>query len=320
MKTTICSTFAILIAFALPTASLAEGGGSNIPTFTLKVKGHACHGANIFNSELLSDYVNTQSFLPPDVFAFWNGFMLPEVGVFNSDPDATDGSTIDANTPLDSVMATIALPGYSALAPGFDPASLNVPIHDAFIEADAVTSARARLPVATLDVSKLEPVRNVVMQDPITLEQWNSVRGDVRLGCYADGSGFASIDARNLIPHLAYTTWQVFAVTDDQSAVLGPIVGYPLGGAPNYLVADEKGRARYSRQLNYCPLDTDENPLMYIALLAHWDHGLYGATPDGFGNGWPAGPVAADHLCFPTGNHLLEAVSGDDEDSDSDSD
>ena len=76
-----------------------------------------------------------------------------------------------------------------------------------------------------------------------------------------------------------------------------------MGGFPNDVVSDSLGRAKLVRMLNYCPLDL-ENPLVFISLLAHFDHVLYGATPDGFGNDWAGGLVGAGHLYFETGNHL----------------
>jgi len=71
----------------------AEKLPSPAPTVTaataataLVVQGRACHGANVSNNESISDYANTQSFLPPDVFAFWNAFKMEEIGVVDNDP------------------------------------------------------------------------------------------------------------------------------------------------------------------------------------------------------------------------------------------
>ena len=106
---------------------------------------------------------------------------------------------------------------------------------------------------------------------------------------------------------MPYTAWEVFAINTLPIPPL-PAIGGPLGGVPNVIVPDEKGHATYVRDLHYCPLDTDTNPLMYIAILMHSDQMVYGAYFDqgGLNDGaaLPIGTVSADHLCIPVGNSL----------------
>ncbi|MDQ3831486.1 MAG: hypothetical protein M3361_19750, partial [Candidatus Tectomicrobia bacterium] len=180
----------------------------------------------------------------------------------------------------------------------------NVPIHEAFTIVDFAGTLGQLPPVG--GVHKFVTGRN--REEPVTLAEWNSATGTVELQCRADGTGRVRIEARDLLPHYAYTAWQVFAVTDNPLPFPfpTPIAPAPLSGVPAIIVADAQGNAIYERNLSYCPLDR-ENPLMYIALYVHWDHRLYGAVPEQSFLGLPTGLVGADHLCFPTGNHLLEA-------------
>lgn len=283
---------------------------------SLKVDGHACHGANYFNGSVLSDYANAAAFLPPDVLAFWSNFLAPEVGVLNTAPGATNALPVTSATPLDSVMATLDLfqLGFGVAAP--DPAQVNIPIHDAFTQIDFAGN-RDQVPVASPAEHKFTLARNEVWAEPITLEEWNMANGKVTLKCHADGTGSVRIKAKKLIPLATYTVWQVFAVTEGvadptapnlvSDASGTPMLAFgPMGGVPNSLIADAKGRAEYRRDLSYCPLDL-EDPLMYIALYAHWDHAVYGTFPEQGLAGLPTGVVGGDHLCFPTGDYLLDA-------------
>ena len=334
-----------LALILLVTPPVSAGDGQNL-TQTLEVPGLACQGANYFNGGTLSDYANTADFLPPAAFDFWSNLAVPEVGVHV--PGGLDGVPVTADTPPESSMATFLIPGLPQEFFDQQPERFNVPIHEAhlwhglsplFAPDGGPEDNRIQLPLADSAVHKFTQVRNGLSREPITLEQWNRATGSVELGCYNDGTGFVRVRARNLVPNTPYTAWQVFAVTDPPDSAFpasGPFLAFgPLGGAPNALVSNARGRARYERQLSYCPIET-ENPLMYIALFIHWDYALYGASAEGsfladitlgangeleFGaEGYPAGLIGSDHLCFPTGNHLLEAVEVDDDDSDSNSD
>ena len=73
------------------------------------------------------------------------------------------------------------------------------------------------------------------------------------------------------------------------------------------LLADEDGEGKFHSTLTYCPLDLT-NPLMYIALLYHWDHALYGATPQtALVPETATGLIASNHLFFRTGDYLVGA-------------
>jgi len=99
--------------------------------------------------------------------------MMVEIGVVDDSPTATNAQVITASTPLDSLMGTYIMPGYTTET-NYDP---------------------GRLP--------------------------------------APGSP--------------------------------PIAGRALGGVPNYMVADNLGRATMIRLLNYCPLEVSNPLMLYFA-------------------------------------------------------
>ena len=319
----ILTLLAAVTSFGASTV-LANGVGKS-----LVLKGQVCQGANYYNGEPITDYANTESFLPPDVFAFWNNFAVPEVGVMHpTDPNAKS-EFVTADTPLDYIMATIDPGGGFGIVP-VPEELLNIPINEAHVLAgpplnpfDVHSNGQTRrfqIPGASESQNSVDLVRNKIWEDPITLERWNKATGTARYSCDAKGNGYVRIRARNLIPGVPYTVWEVFAINNrdivtnqpflnlpPQISFESPIAAAPFGGIPNTVVADSRGSAVYERELNYCPLDTDNNPLMYNAFFLHWDNNVYGAWFDQSGVGFPIGVVAGDHLCFPVGNHLLEA-------------
>ncbi len=300
----------LVLALSVGGLSVVSTPGGGVPTSaTLIVEGCPCHGGNSFNNAPLTDYANAAPFLPAAVLSWWSTFHVEEVGVVDPDPLAIDSTVIDASTPLDSVIATHLPPIFADPQVLIDrPEMFNIPIHESYVVVNGLSGERDQLPAATPGLDKLALVRQ--RAEPVTLGEWNEANGHVRLTCFADGTGRVRITARNLTPHVVYTVWQVFAVTDPLPPGFPPISASPMGGAPHYFVPNKHGRAVYERDLHYCPLDTDTTPLMYISLFQHWDHSLYGTSPDGSWQGFPFGLVAADHLCFPTGDFLLDAEHG----------
>lgn len=286
------------------------------------VVGQPCHGANIFNGEQIASFEGLVDVLGGATsfpYLFWSNFALTEIGVLN--PGGTDAALIDATTPLDAVMATkfdVGGPGgaFADLDPEIQ-ARYNVPIHQAHQIADFSGNREQVVGTNTNNPSKLVVQSN--SNTPVTLEQWNSVQGEIKFNCFSDGTGDAYVEAKNLIPNGIYTVWALFAVTNPPAdfvpqfpaANFGvdlPVAFQGLGGAPMTIVADNNGKAEWFRDLNFCPLEL-ENPLMYNALLYHWDNSLYGAMPQTpFLAETATGLVASDHLYFNTGEALLDVV------------
>lgn len=275
------------------------------------IAGTVCHGANTFNDQQVATWDELRASWGPDVPQatkdFWNQpYAFREVGV----QGVSGALGIDENTPLDSIMvnflspetlAFLAAVGWQAAdGPGVD----NRPIHDPLAWVSN-TLDRGSLPAAHTSVPKYIPVRNTT--EPITLRQWNSARGTLRLTCHADGSGHAEFRGQNFLPRRPHTFWAIHAATTIESMTArgGPLLFWALGGLPAAAIADEQGNLNLDRDLHYCPLDL-EDPFMYLGVYPHWDGSVWGNQPntylfDGFG----AGNAASIQLCVSVGEHLL---------------
>jgi len=156
---------------------------------SLVVKAQVCHGANYVNGGQVSDYANTESFLSPGAFAFWQQFLFPDVGVIY-DGTLGAGVVVTPAAPPNSIMSTI-----SKLPPRFDSPQIPFtepppgrPIHNPKLLTDTAGN-RGQIPLGS-ETSKLIPYRNdKLMGEPITLERWNKARGLVRMSCNKDGTG-----------------------------------------------------------------------------------------------------------------------------------
>lgn len=288
---------ALLTSISLTRIGAAEANAPSSRTRrVLALDGVNAHGANYFNGQVLSQYHNAAPFLSPGARAFWRSFFVVEVGAKDPSSGATNGAVITPSTPRETLMATID----SGLAP-LNARFLNNPIHDTPIISDLVTSARTYLPLPGPRTSKFDPVRNPRIQAPVTVAEWERAQGRIRLSCANDGTGDVKIRASGLLPGMPYTVWAVFAT--DAPTAFGYVTGNPLGGVPNILIPNDRGRANFQRKLAFCPLETHE-PLMYVALFVHWDGAVYGAIPDDIGNGFPIGVVGGDQLLFLVGDNL----------------
>ncbi|MGH2371665.1 MAG: hypothetical protein ACRDI2_26130, partial [Chloroflexota bacterium] len=87
----------------------------------------------------------------------------------------------------------------------------------------------------------------------------------------------------------------VFSVPNPNSSgpprTLAPVA---LGGVPNVLVADPRGRAEFTRTLGFCPLT--EAALKFIDISYHSDGAVAGGLPV---VGLPSGVVTHTHIAFP---------------------
>jgi hypothetical protein len=130
--------------------------------------------------------------------------------------------------------------------------------------------------------------------EPTTLGQWLAVNGRARIRCSEAGATI-TIRLREAIPNGVYTVWGIFAV-DNPNPNGPPLTLLPaaIGGVPNVLVADDRGRAEFTRTLGFCPLT--ETALKFIDISYHSDSSIYGATPS---STFPGGVVSHPHLAFP---------------------
>jgi hypothetical protein len=278
---------------------------------TRTIAGTPCHGANVFNGQQVATWDDLRASWGPDVPQatkdFWNQpFAFREVGVQGS----SGALGIDANTPLDSIMvnylspenlAFLAIAGWPAAT---GPDVENRPIHDPLTWVNNSLD-RGGLPAAHPSVPKYIPVRNTTK--PVTLRQWNSARGTLRLTCYADGTGHADFRGQNFLPRRPHTFWAIHAATTAQSlAARGPLLFWALGGVPASAIADDQGNLHLERDLHYCPLDLDD-PFMYLGVYPHWDGSVWGNQPNTFlFDGFGPGNSASIQLCLPVGEHLLD--------------
>jgi hypothetical protein len=126
----------------------------------------------------------------------------------------------------------------------------------------------------------------------ITLGDWRKAKGWVKVKCFRDGTANVKMWYWNMIPNGLYTAWQTMG-TDS-----GGLTAVPLGGAPNVMVPDSKGRVFWERDLNACPFDTQPGtkPVLLYEIAYHSDALIYGGIPDSAPEGLPFGLQTNTHL------------------------
>lgn len=180
-------------------------------------------------------------------------------------------------SPSDTLLATIIDP-FWFLVTGIPPAEVadqdNVPLRDSLVAVDAFGGTEA-LP-DLFEGTQLEFTR-ALSNGPITLGNWLAARGQMQIHCNPNGSS-VRINFHDLIPNGLYSVWAGFETRFGGNPFLG--IG-PLGGVPNAFVADSKGKARFERVLNFCPIDLapGEVPLVVVDVVFHANQSLYGARP-----------------------------------------
>lgn len=259
-------------------------------------------------------------FLLPKPFPPTTGFSF--LGEYDPVPGAVDAIPLnDSNCVSETVLATTTNPDFQGFF-GFPDADIrlkNIPLRDVPVLA-GLDGSRAQLPAqGDVPPNPLPPVRSKP-DYPITLGHWSSVRGKLKLRCHDDGTTSVKVELHSLIPNGMYTLfgiWKTKAPGTDNTTFL-PVA---FGGFPNAVVADEKGKGKFKRELNYCPLDQtpDGSVLMFVDLAYHADsnpHGGFPFTPLGtstfidnngetFESTRPAGIVTFVQAAFPiTVSHL----------------
>ncbi|MGH8549254.1 MAG: hypothetical protein ACRERU_11780 [Methylococcales bacterium] len=182
----------------------------------------------------------------------------------------------------DIVLATDTDPGFLAAIglADVDPRVKNIPLRQNFV-ITGLDGSRSMVPsLDQVPGNALPPTRSNP-NDPITLGQWLSTRGVMRIRCGAGGQNIVQAVFSNLIPNGVYTMWGVWNTTPP-GAPSARIVPVPLGGIPNALVPDRRGNASFFRELASCPIDVtdDGSILMFITLAYHSDSDLNGAVPE----------------------------------------
>ncbi len=219
-----------------------------------------------------------------------------ELAVYN--PDAEEPLPLTSDTDESAVLASFVDPGAVALF-GYDPSMVdkslnNVPLQKVktLVSGDNVT--REELP----DIFESEPLSQSIAApgNPITLGDWMKARGYAVIRCGFNNTGHVRLMMRNLIPNRLYTVWGAVVNSD------GRISNPPLGGAPSAFVTNDRGRANFIRELNFCPLDVVDEvnaQLMFIAVILHSDHMAYGAVFGLDELGFFGGSHSHDHMAFP---------------------
>jgi hypothetical protein len=124
------------------------------------------------------------------------------------------------------------------------------------------------------------PLTNSKPSKALTLDEFRDVDGNMFLKCRADGTAKAVIRLRGYSPNEVLTIWAIWLTTPPGGSQLAPLP-LPFGGLPNVIVPNKRGVARFERELNYCPMDEQEDGsrLMFLDVATHFDGDTYGATP-----------------------------------------
>ncbi len=192
---------------------------------------------------------------------------------------------LDPSTPLDTLVATgfdtnlLLVPPLSLVppAPPFpDPTVLNIPFREVPIIVGP-DGTRAQVP-SVLDVPAFAPSKSLP-NAPITLGEWLEAEGKLDIECDDDGTAIVKVKLKNLIENGVYTLWGVFGLdlfpVDGMEDTIVPVA---LGGVPNVMIANKKGKARIKRTINFCP--QDEPQLKTINIAWHSDGNVYGGVPE----------------------------------------
>lgn len=208
------------------------------------------------------------------------------------------------NTTDDAILSTFIDRDFLQGVYGFPPDSLdlsgnNLPLRSALVQVGPSITNRASLP-GIFDA----PPYTAVMSEPnfaITWGDWKAASGTLIIACRSDESATLLAFFRNLIPNGVYSMWHFSA----------PLPGAPIpvnlqaaGGIPNVFTADERGRARWRREVNYCA-NTDNTTWSY-AVAYHYDGSVYGNFPDAPLERLYDGVATGEVLAFPVGATVLE--------------
>lgn len=227
------------------------------------IKGLAVTGTNRLYNKPVTDYGRLGT------IGFYN------LGAHN--PNGNFPLIIDQNTSEDAFVATAVDPEFLTIV-GLPPELIdedlnNIPLANVAVNISPTGEDRMTLP-STFEVDPLIP--NQANPIPaITLKEWLKAKGTAKIRCNETENSIV-IRAENLLPNRLYTVWGIFETHDAQFAAV------PLGGVPNVITTDSKGKGEFRRDLGFCPLERTKsgNLLLAIDVLYHSDHQLYGQMPD----------------------------------------
>ncbi|MFK5947313.1 MAG: hypothetical protein QM500_00910 [Methylococcales bacterium] len=242
---------------------------------------------------------------------------LAFMGQLNTDPDATDAIPLsDENCEPDTILATTTDPVFLAFNQGEDTEQIlkNLPIRDIPVYVNR-NGLRAHLALKS-EGNNLYPVRFASnTKDDITLGQWLSAEGKMKIKCESNASAEVEFSFSSLIPNSLYTVWGWYK-TVPPGETEATFVVLPLGGVPNVVTTDKKGHAKgFERYLSYCPMNTTEDGSELLSVVVTWhpDGAVYGAAPSvDFVRGdyldkngstivtnFPVGVIGQDQMMFP---------------------
>ncbi|WP_281559353.1 hypothetical protein [Thalassomonas sp. RHCl1] len=300
-KLTLCSAI-----FAAITGFAASAGSYPANVIESKViKGHITTGVN--------NYCGKKLFKFPDAYESLNDLSFQFVGQYDPDPNAQDAIRLSAdNCQDDTILASTTDPGNVAWLQSFldmpdaDPRLKNIKLMDKPTYVDLVGN-HGYIDRTRPEHSNPVPYFDGPSED-ITLGEWSQARGKYAFTCYDDGSAKTVARFRKLFPNTMYS---MLGVWDNA----GQVVVQPFGGLPNVFITDKKGRARYEKHVNGCPLrpSDDGSELLYLIISWHPNASITGASSfittakatvidkDGstYESTQPPGIVIHDQLMFP---------------------
>ena len=279
----VCTLVLLCGLLSLPSATFAQASETRV------LEGVAVTGLNERLGEPIQDF-------GPPVGLFHFATAAAHV------PGAECPADLSASTPGDTLLATTADPAvldvFGVDFDIIDPSLLNVPLRD--VPSNVDPGGQVRQPLDDiLGTHPLTP-NQAHPSFPITVEYWLRAEGTALIRCREGLPAEVTLSMRRLIPNRLYTVWGAFATPEGPRPL-------PVGGAPNTFVTDDRGDARFSRLLNYCPFEdtVDGGRLLSIIAVLHSDHMVYAREPALPHAGLPPGVVAHAHLEFSVAGQPL---------------
>jgi hypothetical protein len=282
----------LLISLTLNTANADSDDKHHDKTRVIKAE--IATGPNMYLDRPIRDHGIVQG-IPMGTLGF------AELGEYN--PGANEALPLTSETSDDAVLATFLDPNFIR-AIGFDPNDLNPEVLNVPLQKVATLSQRLGpngMPI--VERTELPAMEQSFPYQPsiagpnkeITLGDWKKARGKAIIKCNDDSSSI-ELRMKHLIPNRVYTVWSANA-----GSQIGPF-NQPLAGAPSAVTSDEKGNARFKRELNFCPLEAvaeAQAQMMWIMVVLHTDHMAYGGVFAPNTDSLFGGTVAHVHLHFP---------------------
>ncbi len=294
-------SMAVAIGIVLPIAAMAD----HSETRRYSIRGDAVTGINDLCG-LPVFHLPVPAGLPPTIRATNLGEYNPEgLLPIPLSPDNCHDDIVVSTTTDTAFLAAAGIPDV-------DPRIKNIPLREVPV-VTGLDGSRSAVPSLTDVPGNALPPTKSNPNDQITLGEWLGARGRMHLRCRANGTARVRIEFRNLIPNGIYTMWGVWNTTPP-GAANAQIVPVPLGGIPNAVVPNQRGRASFVRDLASCPKDIaeDGSQMMFATLAYHSDANMSGAVPevgaapskfiaaDGteFSSTFAPGAVTHDHVVF----------------------